>query len=158
MTATVRPLDLRLLTYHLDMKPTAADDITKASLHASDEVHKINLRLQSGLSPSASTTTVRGGGNAGPTVMEDHDPALSMAKEMTNEESKTLSKAQIQVVFLAFVLQLTNGRMGPNRACRLSVAAFLGSLDQTIISTAMPTIASQYNALPQQSCMYSRQS
>ncbi|KAM5537089.1 hypothetical protein V8D89_009235 [Ganoderma adspersum] len=47
---------------------------------------------------------------------------------------KPLSNREIQLVFLA-----------------LSVAAFLGSLDQTIISTAMPTIASQYNALPQQS-------
>ncbi|PIL27512.1 MFS general substrate transporter [Ganoderma sinense ZZ0214-1] len=52
----------------------------------------------------------------------------------TVEFEKPLSNREIQLVFFA-----------------LSVAAFLGSLDQTIISTAMPTIASQYNALPQQS-------
>ena len=139
------------------MKPTAGEDVSKASLQASDEVHQVNLKLQSTLSPSAGSSTAGGRANAASPVTEaDDEPPASVAKGGVDGESQQLTKAQIQVVFLAFVSSSLMSFLELNKACRLSVAAFLGSLDQTIISTAMPTVASEYNELPQQSCAWSK--
>ncbi|RDX54509.1 MFS general substrate transporter [Lentinus brumalis] len=87
------------------------------------------MTLESAVKPS--TTTLEAGAKA---CLNDEPAAVAAVSKNTDEEPAPLSNTEIHLVFLA-----------------LSVAAFLGSLDQTIIATAMPTIASEYDALPQQS-------
>ncbi|OBZ74403.1 putative MFS-type transporter C16A3.17c [Grifola frondosa] len=88
-------------------------------------------------SPHVNTTTAldvfseKSASKAG-SASEKEDKVPVTAGQSGPEHNMT--PKEIQLVFIA-----------------LSIAAFLGSLDQTIIATAMPTIASQYNALPQQS-------
>lgn len=109
--------------------------------------------IDAALTPSTTRTTVGPGDNTGLTVIEVVEkPGPAAAPEGDAGEAKPLTTRQIQLVFLACVYASLAASCRSESGHRLSVAAFLGSLDQTIIATAMPTIASEYNALPQQSC------
>ncbi len=108
------------------------------------------MTLESAVKPS--TTTLEAGAKA---CLNDEPAAVAAVSKNTDEEPAPLSNTEIHLVFLAYVCHSFTAPYGADRICRLSVAAFLDSLDQTIIATAMPTIASEYDALPQQSCMFS---
>ena len=115
-----------------DIEPVVTRSSTRSSTHIGSEEGK----------PDAIVT------------IENQEKRQSKSAAPGSTEPKPMSNKEIQLVFLAYVFKPYCCLDTVSLPCSLSVAAFLGSLDQTIISTAMPTIASQFNALPQESCTY----